>query len=67
MAGYSTTALIRKLGLTPEMKVLLIDPPINYYELLEMDLSKQKVVNSEKPDFGYAVYKQQKHLRKCFD
>ena len=54
MAGYSTTPLIRKPGLTPEMKVLLIDPPINYYELLEMDLSKQKVVNSEKPDFGYA-------------
>ena len=54
MAGYSTTPLIRKLGLTPEMQVLLIDPPINYYELLEMDLSKQKVVNSEKPDFVHA-------------
>ncbi len=33
------------------MKVLLIDPPTDYYKLLEMDLSKQKVVNSEKPDF----------------
>ncbi len=51
MLGYSATPLIRKLGLTPEMKVLLIDPPVNYYELLGMDLSKQKVVDNEKPDF----------------
>ena len=51
MVGYSVTPLIRKLGLTPEMKVLLIDPPVNYYELLGMDLSKQKVVNNEKLDF----------------
>ncbi len=54
MAGYSTTSLIRKLGLTPEMTVLIIEPPINYYELLEMDLSKKKVVNSEKPNLVHA-------------
>jgi hypothetical protein len=34
MAGYSQTPLIKKLGIIPSTRVLLINPPSNYMELL---------------------------------
>ena len=40
-AGYSGTALINKLGIKPEMKVLLINKPEDYYKLLEVDITDQ--------------------------
>ena len=40
-AGYSGTPLVKKLGLTPALKVLLLHPPDNYFQLLEADLSAQ--------------------------
>jgi hypothetical protein len=49
--GYSGTPLIKKLGLAPSMKVLLLNPPANYDELLEADTSKQLVKKNETPDF----------------
>ena len=36
-AGYSGTPLLKKLGIKPEMKVLLISAPDDYFELLETD------------------------------
>lgn len=39
--GYSGTPLIKKLGIKPGIKVLLINEPHNYYELLEHDLQDQ--------------------------
>ena len=51
MAGYSSTSLSKKLGLTPVMKVLLLNPPANYADLVEMNVSEQKVGKNEKPDF----------------
>jgi hypothetical protein len=49
-AGYSGTPLIKKLGIKPEMKVLVINAPENYFQLLAMDLTKQYVTKKENPD-----------------
>jgi hypothetical protein len=32
--GYSGTPLLKKLGIKPEMKILLVDAPDNYFDLL---------------------------------
>jgi hypothetical protein len=40
-AGYSGTPLIKKLGITPEMKLLLINQPDDYYTLLETSVASQ--------------------------
>jgi len=50
-AGYSGTALIKKLGIKPEMKVLIINKPEDYYNLLEVDITDQSCRSNEIPDF----------------
>ncbi|HEX4851966.1 MAG TPA: hypothetical protein VFV08_14220 [Puia sp.] len=50
-AGYSGTPLINKLGLKDQMKILLINPPSNYFSLLESDLSRQTIKVKEIPDW----------------
>lgn len=50
-SGYSGTPLIQKLGIKPGMKVLVINPPQNYFQLLQSDISKQYVSPNETPDF----------------
>jgi len=50
-AGYSGTPLIKKLGIKPEMKVLIINKPDDYYKLLEVDNSDQSCSSNEIPDF----------------
>jgi len=49
--GYSGTPLLKKLGIQPEMKVLLINQPDDYYSLLETDISIQLCKKNEVPDF----------------
>jgi hypothetical protein len=49
-AGYSGTPLIKKLGITPATKLLLLDPPANYFLLLENDISAQIVKGRTVPD-----------------
>lgn len=49
-AGYSGTPLLKKLGIKPEMKLLLINPPDDYYNLLEVDISKQLCGKKDIPD-----------------
>jgi len=49
-AGYSGTPLLKKLGITPEMKILLINAPVDYTELLQVDISEQVCKNNEIPD-----------------
>ena len=44
-AGYSGTALIKKLGIKPEMKVLIINKPDDYYKLLEVDITEDVIRN----------------------
>jgi hypothetical protein len=49
--GYSGTPLLKKLGIKPEMKMLLINQPDNYYSLLEADISDQLCKKNDVPDF----------------
>jgi len=57
IAGYSGTALIKKLGIKPEMKVLIINKPDEYYKLLEVDISDQSCKRNEIPDFIHLFVK----------
>lgn len=56
-AGYSGTPLMKKLGIKPGMKVLLINRPGDYYQLLETDISDQVIKNKEAPDLIHLFVK----------
>lgn len=49
-AGYSGTPLMKKLGIQPTMKLMLVDEPDNYFELLECDIRDQAVKENVTPD-----------------
>ena len=49
-AGYSGTPLMKKLGIKPESKLLLVNAPNDYFQLLEADVSDQKIGKNEVPD-----------------
>ena len=49
--GYSGTPLLKKLGIKPEMKILLLNPPHDYFELLEADITDQFFLKVNTPDF----------------
>jgi hypothetical protein len=51
LAGYSGTPLIKKLGIKPGAKILLLDAPENYFNLLQEDISPQLIVTKQIPDF----------------
>jgi len=48
-AGYSGTQLIKKLGIKPQMKILLVNEPSNYADLLETSISDQLCKQNETP------------------
>ncbi len=50
LAGYSGTALIKKLGIKENAKVLLLNKPDNYFALLEKDISNQICKKNQLPD-----------------
>jgi hypothetical protein len=56
-SGYSGTPLLKKLGIKPEMKILLINKPDNYFKLLERDINKQSIKKSEVPDLIHLFVK----------
>ena len=49
--GYSGTPLLNKLGIRPDMKVLVIHAPEDYFQLLDADITKQYVEPNVIPDF----------------
>ena len=49
-AGYSGTPLIKKLGITPSMKVQLINAPAEYQHWLHTDISSQLISTKEIAD-----------------
>jgi hypothetical protein len=49
-SGYSGTPLTKKLGIKPEMKVLIVHKPDAYFEWLGADISEQFVAKKETPD-----------------
>lgn len=63
-AGYSGTPLLKKLGIKPETKVLLICKPENYFELLETDIIDQYCKGNETPDLIHLFVKTNKEFEK---
>lgn len=57
LAGYSGTPLIKKLGISPGMKVLLVNAPADYFELLQADISGQLVSSKQTPDLVHLFAK----------
>ncbi|MGZ8549074.1 MAG: hypothetical protein ACXWV2_00370, partial [Chitinophagaceae bacterium] len=49
-AGYSGTPLLNKLGIKPGIKILLLNEPADYFELLEVNISEQLCSKNETPD-----------------
>ena len=62
VAGYSGTPLIKKLGIKDEMKVMLINAPKDYFQLLEKDISNQLADNKTTPDLIHLFVKTRKDL-----
>lgn len=65
--GYSGTPLVKKLGITTEMKVALINQPDNYYTLLEMDISDQLISKNELPDLVHLFVVNEKAFLKSME
>ena len=61
-AGYSGTPLLKKLGIKKEMKVVLLNEPENYYELLETNISKQLCKKNELPGFIHLFAKNKSEI-----
>lgn len=60
--GYSGTSLLKKLGIKPEMKVLIINRPDDYYKLLVVDINDQLCKKNEIPDFIHLFVKSVKEF-----
>ena len=56
-SGYSQTSLLKKLGIREEMKVMLLNTPEDYFDLLSKDISLQFCGKKEKPDFIHLFVK----------
>ncbi|MBC7875092.1 MAG: DUF3052 domain-containing protein [Ferruginibacter sp.] len=56
-AGYSGTPLLKKPGIRPGMKILLLNQPGDYYSLLETDISDQLCKKNESPDLVHLFVK----------
>jgi|SRR6266498_4942275 len=61
-SGYSGTPLLKKLGIKPGYKLLLINEPDNYFQLLESDISEQICKNNQTPDCIHCFVKTKKEL-----
>jgi len=60
--GYSGTPLLKKLGIKPEMKVLIINKPDDYYKLLVVDINDQSCKKNETPDLIHLFVKSVKEF-----
>lgn len=60
--GYSGTPLINKLGIKPDMKVLLINQPDTYYNLLETNISDQLCKKNEVADIVHLFVESEKNF-----
>jgi len=49
-AGYSGTPLLKKLGIKPGYKLLFVNQPQNYFDLLDADVTGQLCKKNEVPD-----------------
>lgn len=56
-AGYSATPLIRKLGIKPGMKIVLLHPPNEYASWLGQDIAPLRCKKNETPDLVHLFVK----------
>ena len=66
MAGYSNIPLLKKLGIRDADKILLINPPQNYFELLGKDISSQLARKKQVPDFVHLFVESNKEFENHF-
>ncbi|HEU4858379.1 MAG TPA: hypothetical protein VFT15_01020 [Chitinophagaceae bacterium] len=60
--GYSGTPLLKKLGIRPEMKVMVINMPADYYKLLEADITDQLCRKNVTPDLVHLFARNEKEF-----
>lgn len=60
--GYSGTPLLKKLGIKPEMKVMVINKPRDYYNLLEADITDQVCKKNATPDLVHLFVSNEKEF-----
>jgi hypothetical protein len=65
-SGYSGTPLLKKLGITPAMKIALHHAPANYFDWLQADLRSQLTGPGETPHFIHAFVTTSKELAPLF-
>ena len=61
--GYSGTPLLKKLGLKDDMRVMLINEPENYFELIERNIDGQFCRKNEQPDLVHLFAKTEKSFK----
>ncbi|HET9434731.1 MAG TPA: hypothetical protein VFO37_13280 [Chitinophagaceae bacterium] len=61
-AGYSGTPLLKRLGIKPEMKVLVINKPPDYYKLLEADIADQLCKKTATPGLIHLFVRDKKEF-----
>lgn len=61
-AGYSGTPLLKKLGIKPETKLLLINQPDDYYSLLDVNVKDHLMKKNETPDLVHLFAKNYKEF-----
>lgn len=66
MAGYSQTPLIKKLGIKANMKVQLINAPVEYMGFLETDISGQLVTKATAAELVHIFTTSKKDLASNF-
>lgn len=69
MVGYSGTPLIKKLGITDELKLLILHPPDGidaYWKLISADCSAQLCKPKERPGFIHLFATSQKEFHQLF-
>jgi hypothetical protein len=62
MAGYSGTPLIKKLGIKADHKLMLLNKPKDYFELLDVNVSDQLCGKNETPDLIHLFVKNNKEF-----
>ncbi len=66
MAGYSGTPLLKKLGITESAGLFLVNAPVEYGDLLGIDVKKQLVKKIREADFFHIFCQHRKELEKQF-
>jgi hypothetical protein len=64
--GYSGTPLLKKLGITPSMKVQLLHAPAAYFDWLQTDIRPQLIAPGETPHFIHAFVTSSKEFIPLF-